>query len=88
MVKKRKLKSPKKLNKVLPPKNAMKIALRDLVLFGLLSIMCFALYLVSGEAMYQDAFYLLSIIFGFVAVAFLIVILVILISKGIKQKNK
>ena len=51
-------------------------ALKDLILFT-----------VSGNTLYQDTFYLLAILFGFIAVAFLIVFLVIVFAREkVKQK--
>ena len=69
------------------PKRKIKIALRDLILFVLLSLISFILYSASGNEIYQDTFYLLGIVFGFVALAFLILYLALLFSKG-KVKNK
>ena len=64
-----------------------RLALRDLILFAILTIISFILFTVSGNSLYQDTFYLLAILFGFIAVAFLIVLLVIVFARG-KVKNK
>ena len=64
-----------------------RLALRDLILFALLSIISFILYTVSGNTLYQDTFYLLAILFGFISVAFLIVFLVIIFARE-KVKKK
>mgnify|MGYP001613695265 CR=1 FL=1 len=77
--------SPSK-KKIIPIKQItsrynFKLASRDLILFALLSIISFILFTVSGNILYQDTFYLLSIIFGFISVAFLIVFLVIIFSR-------
>mgnify|MGYP001586679355 FL=1 len=64
-----------------------RLALRDLILFALLSIISFILYTVSGNILYQDTFYLLAILFLFVALAFLIVFLVIIFARE-KVKGK
>ncbi len=64
-----------------------RLALRDLILFALLSIISFILFTVSGNTLYQDTFYLLGILFLFIAVAFLIVFLVIIFARG-KVKKK
>ncbi|MBI2004358.1 hypothetical protein HYS72_02745 [Candidatus Pacearchaeota archaeon] len=64
-----------------------RLALRDLILFALLSIISFILFTVSGNTLYQDTFYLLAILFGFIALAFLIVFLVIIFARG-KVKGK
>ena len=63
-----------------------RLALRDLILFALLSIISFILYTVSGNSLYQDTFYLLGILFLFIAVAFLIVFLVIIFARGKVKK--
>ncbi|MEK6844955.1 MAG: hypothetical protein AABX44_01740, partial [Nanoarchaeota archaeon] len=42
-----------------------RLALRDLILFAILTIISFILFTVSGNSLYQDTFYLLAILFGF-----------------------
>ncbi len=74
-------------SKQITSKYNSKLALRDLILFALLSIISFILYTVSGSILYQDTFYLLTILFGFVSVAFLIVFLIIIFARG-KVKKK
>ncbi|MDP2672634.1 MAG: hypothetical protein Q8O84_02375 [Nanoarchaeota archaeon] len=64
-----------------------RLALRDLILFALLSIISFILFTVSGNTLYQDTFYLLAMLFGFVALAFLIVFLVIIFARGKVKKS-
>ena len=64
-----------------------RLALKDLILFALLSIISFILYIVSGNTLYQNTFYLLAILFGFISVAFLIVFLVIIFARE-KVKKK
>lgn len=97
---KKKVKSRKKSNRIvstskkktIPVKQItsrynLRLALRDLILFALLSVISFILFTVSGNTLYQDTFYLLAMIFGFISVAFLIVFLVIVFSRG-KVKKK
>ena len=72
--KKIKIASSKKLRFF--PQIKKRLALRDLILFAILSLISYILYTASGIQIYQDTFYLLSMIFGFIAVAFLIVFLV------------
>ncbi len=84
--------APKSKKRTIPVKQITsrynsKLALRDLILFALLSIISFILFTVSGNTLYQDTFYLLAILFGFIAVAFLIVFLVIIFARG-KVKKK
>lgn len=64
-----------------------RLALRDLILFALLSVISFILETVSGNTLYQDTFYLLAILFGFISLAFLIVFLVIVFARE-KVKKK
>lgn len=75
-------KSPKLVSKY-----GSKLALRDFILFAVLSLLFYILNTISGNEIYQDMFYLLAIIFGFLALAFLIILLAISLSRG-KVKNK
>ena len=73
----------------LSSKYGSKLALRDLILFAVLSLISYILYLVSGSGIFQDTFYLLAMIFGFMALAFLIVWLSIGFARGkVKPKKK
>jgi|SRR3989344_1986745 len=63
-----------------------RLALRDFILFALLSIISFILFTVSGNALYQDTFKLLGILFLFISVAFLIVFLVVIFARGKVKK--
>ena len=65
-----------------------RLALRNLILFALLSLIFFMLYTVSGNELYQYMFYLLSLVLGFIAVAFLIVLLIIVFSRGKVVKRR
>lgn len=94
MAKKRVKKSQKRIkpSKAMPVKKITsrynsKLALRDLILFALLSIISFILYSVSGNTLYQDTFYLLGILFLVIALAFLIAFLVIIFARE-KVKKK
>ena len=74
--------------KQLISKNRSKLALRNLILFAVLSLISFILYTVFGNQLYQDTFYLLTIIFIFVALAFLIIFLAISFSRGKVSKKR
>lgn len=63
-----------------------RLALRDLIIFACLSLLSLMLYLVSGNLFYQDLFYLLAMVFGFVALAFLIVFLALVFSRDKLRK--
>jgi len=73
--KKRVRSSPKKI----------RIAVNNLVLFVVLSLVSYGLYGVSGSEFYQNLFFLSSMILGFIALAFLIVLAILLILKGMRK---
>jgi hypothetical protein len=64
----------------------LKVVLRNLGLFVLLALIAFILYSVLewGE-IWQNVFYLLFVVLGFIALAFLISLLVLLVLKWIKR---
>lgn len=69
-------------------KTKSKVALFNLVLFALLSVISYILYLVSGPGNFENVFYLLFMILAFIAVAFLLLFLVYFFAKGkIKRKK-
>jgi len=61
-------------------------AFKNLILFVFLSVVSFFLKSVSSDDFIINFFDLLTFIFAFIAVAFLIVWLVFLIMKGIRSK--
>jgi len=60
-------------------------AQRNFTLFLILFIVSFLLYSFSVNALFINFFGLLSIIFGFVTLAFLIALVVLLIDYGLKK---
>jgi hypothetical protein len=56
-------------------------ALRNLILFLILFIGSMVLYNVSSSSLFLNLFGILSIVLGFVSLAFLIVVIVLLLSK-------
>ena len=71
-ISKKTIKKPiKRLSAASSYKRRFNIALRNLILFVVLFILSFILYTVSGSAFYQNLFFMLSVILGFIAVAFL-----------------
>jgi len=66
-------------------KRKINLVLKNLVLFVVLSLISFALYSVSSNALFRNLFLLLVIVSGFVAVAFLIVFLIFLFLKVMKK---
>ena len=89
---KKKVSNTKKVaRKKIPSKNKISLSpkfslvWKNLVFFALLALLFFGLYSYATEELYQNLFVLLSIIFGFVGVAFLIVLLIFLFLKILKK---
>ena len=74
---------PKKLVRF--GKKKFHLVLKNLILFAILFILSLVIYNVSNNEIYSDLFFLLSMIFGFVAVAFLIILLVFLFMRVMKK---
>jgi hypothetical protein len=55
---------------------------KNLILFAILFILSFLLYSLSSDALLENFFAVLSIIFGFLAFAFLIVFIVLSVLKA------
>ena len=66
-------------------KRKINLVLKNLILFIILFVLSFVLYSVSEQEMYVNLFGLLSVILGFIGVAFLIVLLVFLFLKAMKK---
>jgi len=66
-------------------KRKINLALRNLILFGVLSIISFMLSSVSSNEIYVTLFGLISMILGFIAFAFFIVLLVFLVLRLMKK---
>jgi membrane glycosyltransferase len=66
-------------------KRKFSLVIKKFFLFLILSIVSFALFNVTGNTFLQNLFFLLSFVFGFVATAFLIVLLIFLFMKGFKK---
>ena len=89
MAKKKKAVKKKNLGKtttgkLISPK--FTLAWKNLIFFVILSLFFIGMYSSSTEELYKNLFSLLSIIFGFVAIALLIVFLVFLFMKIMKKK--
>ena len=61
------------------------LVLRKLVLFSILFVASIGLRIVSSSEAYIDLFTLFSILFGFLALAFLIILLIIIFMRAIKN---
>lgn len=74
-------------NLVRSNKMKIKLVLTNLVLFIVLSLLSFVLYSVRwiSDEMVLNLFFILAIIFGFVSVAFLIVLLIFLFLRVMRK---
>jgi hypothetical protein len=64
----------------------IRLGLKNLVVFVLLSVISLALEKISTDLVYVNFFGMIKWIFTWISVAFLIVVLVSLIMKGFKKK--
>lgn len=81
--KSRSVNKPRKLVRATQKK--INLVLKNLILFIILFVLSFVLYFVSEKEMYTTLFGLLSVVLGFVAVAFLIVLLVFFFLRAMKK---
>ena len=63
----------------------IKVARNSLVFFAVLSIISWILYSVTNVTIYENLFFLLAMIFGFVALAFLIAFLIFIVLRISKK---
>ena len=66
-------------------KKKIKLVLKNLILFAILTLVCFLLYIFSNNELFRSLFQLLAMILGFVGLAFLIVLLALWILKLMKK---
>lgn len=85
MPKKKSVKKKPARSKKINPDKKRSIVLKNLILFTILSLVSFTLYFISSNELLINFFYLLTIILGFIAGAFLIILLVFLTMKLIKK---
>ena len=67
-------------------KKKIAIVLNNLLLFVALSLVSFVLYSFLQNELLVNLFFVMSMVFGFVGVAFLIALLVLLVLKLVKKK--
>ena len=67
-------------------KRRIGLVLKNLVVFLALALISYLLYMFLGNSLIQSLFYLLSMVFVFVGIAFLIVLLVLLVLRVAKKK--
>ena len=63
----------------------LRLVLRNLILFITLTLISYILYSVAGNIVYQTFFYFLSMILGFVSLAFLISLLVLVFLRLLRR---
>ena len=66
-------------------KKKIQLVLKNLILFGVLTGIFFFLYKVSNNEIFRTLHQLLAMVLGFVALAFLIVFLALVIMKGMNK---
>ncbi len=66
-------------------KRKINLVLRNLILFGVLALISFCLYTFCTNELFRNLFYLLTLIFAFVGLAFLIILLALAILKLMKK---
>lgn len=74
-----------KTRKVRSTKNRIGLVFKNLILFVILFLVFYFIKRVSTDPDYVNTFYLLSIVMGFVALAFFIALLILLILRGMKK---
>lgn len=71
--------------RILVTPSKFRLVLKNLILFVILAVISFIFFQASSNQMYIDFFLLLTWILGFIAVAFLIALLVLLFLKAIRR---
>lgn len=71
--------------RILVTPSKFRLVLKNLILFVLLAVISFIFFQASSNQMYIDFFLLLTWILGFISVAFLIALLVLLFLKVIRR---
>ena len=66
-------------------KRKINLVLKNLILFGILSIISFMLYSASSSETYRIMFSFSSMIFGVIGLSFLIVLLIFLLLRVMKK---
>lgn len=79
--------TPKKkaVKKVRSSGRKLRIAVKNLILFAILSLISYLLYVVSSDATYKEFFSFLAVVLVLIALAFLIATLVLWIMKAMKR---
>ncbi len=86
MVKKKKvIKKPITKKRVDVSKKKFNIIIRNLILFAILFILSLVLYSVSEKEIFTNFFFLFLVIFGFIFLAFLIVLLVFVFLRLLRK---
>ena len=72
--------------RVIPQGRTVKVAFWNLVVFAVLCGLSIFLFSVSTQDFFLNLFWLLGLVTGFVALAFLIALLVLLVLRSLKKK--
>ena len=67
-------------------KNKIAVVINNLLLFVALSLVSFVLYRFIQNAFFQDLFFVMAMVFGFIAIGFLIALLILFIVKAVKKR--
>jgi len=74
-----------KTKKIVASKRKIRLVLINLILFVILSVLSFGLKYIFNDEILVNFFWMVSLITGFVAVAFLIVYLILFFMKGFRK---
>lgn len=66
-------------------KNKIKFTLNRLLFFVILSLISFVVYSYINNDLLNDLFFVMTMVFGFISVGFLVVLLILFIMKNIKK---
>jgi sorbitol-specific phosphotransferase system component IIBC len=72
---------------VLTSKKKINFILKNVLFFLVLGIISYILMSVTGKEIYSNLFELLMMVFGFIALAFFLVLLILLFMKSIKRRK-
>lgn len=79
-------KSVKKKTRKKPDlKNKIKFALNRFLFFVILALVSFVVYSYIDNDLLNDLFFVMTMVFGFIAVGFLVVLLILFIIKNIRK---
>ena len=86
MAKKKRVKQARKINKSYSPKNKISLVVNRLLFFSLLGIICLFFYKFVTNLLLKNLFFVFAMASGFIAIGFLIALLILFVMKFIKRK--